>query len=208
MKPAQNAACSGWESDCRRVTQIKVRQQWSLALRICAYPGPSVVLSCQDTGKRNALRTVPLLSLVSLLVALTGTIVAGCKSADQPASGSFASVSIQGHKPEQIRAAAALVFQQEGYTATDVRHPEMIFEKPDSQWERIAQGSWVDERPFMVRVRVSVVPVADGVFEIRCQAFSVRRKIDASIEQEVRLKKNRSQPYQALLNKVSERLGR
>ncbi len=153
------------------------------------------------------MKTMLQILLASLLGALTGGVVTGCKSVDQPGSGSFASVRIQGHTLEQVRAAIASVFRQDGYTATDVRHPEMVFEKPDSKWERVVQGSWVDERPFMIRVRVSVVPVSDGGFEIRCQAFSVRRKINASVEEEVRLKKSRSEPYQALLNKVPGSLG-
>jgi hypothetical protein len=51
-----------------------------------------------------------------------------------------------------------------------------------------------------------VVPASEGAFEIRCQAFWVRHKGDAVFEEEVRLKKNRSEPYQALLNKVPGRL--
>ena len=59
-----------------------------------------------------------------------------------------------------------------------------------------------------MRVRVSVVPVSDGVFELRCQAFRVQHKGDAVFEEEVRLKKNRSKPYQALLDKVPGQLAR
>jgi hypothetical protein len=154
------------------------------------------------------MKTIPQILLTSLLVALVVGAVIGCKSADQHVSASFASVRIQGHTPEQIRAATAVVFQQDGYTARDVRRAEMIFEKPGSQWDRIAQGSWIDEAPVVIRVRVSVVPVSDGVFELRCQAFRVRHKGEAAFEEEGRLKNNRSEPYQALLDKVPGRLAR
>jgi hypothetical protein len=154
------------------------------------------------------MKTMPWILLASLLVSLAGAAVIGCKSVDRPASTSFASVRIQGHTPEQIRAATAVVFQQDGYTAVDVRHTEMVFEKPGSQWDRIAQGSWIDEAPFVVRVRVSVVPFSNGVFELRCQAFRVRHKGEAAFEEEGRLKNNHSGPYQALLNKVPGRLAR
>ena len=73
--------------------------------------------------------SIPQMLLVSLLVALAGAAVIGCKSVDKPASASFASVRIQGHTPEQIRAATVVVFQQDGYTAVDVHHAEMVFEK-------------------------------------------------------------------------------
>jgi hypothetical protein len=153
------------------------------------------------------MKRLPRIALASLLVALAGAGVIGCKSLSEPAPPSFASVRIQGHTAGQIRAAAAVVFQQDGYATVDVRRPEMVFEKPGSQWDRIAHGSWIDETPFVVRVRVTVVPVSEGAFELRCQAFWVRHNGDAVFEEEVRLKKNRSEPYQALLNKVPGRLG-
>lgn len=59
-----------------------------------------------------------------------------------------------------------------------------------------------------VRVRVSAVPVFDGVLELQCQAFRVQHKGDAVFEEEVRLKQNRSKPYQALLDKVPGQLAR
>jgi hypothetical protein len=152
------------------------------------------------------LKTLPQILLSSVLVALAGAAVIGCRTAEKPASGSFASVRIQDHTREQIRAATAVVFQQDGYTAVDVRHAEMVFEKPASRWDRMAYGHWVDEAPITVRVRVSVVPLSSGVFDLRCQVFSVRHKGDAAFEEEVRLKKNRSEPYQALLDKVPGRL--
>jgi hypothetical protein len=154
------------------------------------------------------MKTIPQILLASLLVALAGGAAIGCKSVDQPVSASFASVRIRGHTPEQIRAATAVVFQQDGYAAVDVHRAEMIFEKPGSQWDRIAHGNWIDEAPITVRVRVSVVPVSNGMFDLRCQAFSVRHKGEAAFEEEVRLKNNRSEPYQALLDKVPGRLAR
>ena len=144
--------------------------------------------------------------LASLVGALAGGVVIGCKSVDRPASRSFASVRIQGHPPEQIRAATAVVFQQDGYAAMDVHHAKMVFEKTASRWDRIAYGNWIDDAPTTVRVRVLVAPVSNEMFDLRCKAFSVRHKGEATYEEEVRLKKNRSEPYQALLEKVVIRL--
>src|ERR1039457_4239706 len=109
--------------------------------------------------------------LASLVGALAGGVVIGCKSVDRPASESFASVRIQGHPPEQIRAATAVVFQQDGYTAMDVHHAKMVFEKTASRWDRIAYGNWIDEAPTTVRVRVLVAPVSNEMFDLRCEAF-------------------------------------
>jgi hypothetical protein len=146
--------------------------------------------------------------LTSLLVALAGAAVIGCQSGGKAASAPFAAARIQGHTAEQIRAATAVVFQQDGYIAVDVHGAEMIFEKQGTEWDRVVHGSWIDEAPVRVRVRVSVVPVSDGVFELRCQAFRVQHKGDAVFEEEVRLKNNRSKPYQALLDKVPGQLAR
>jgi len=144
--------------------------------------------------------------LTSLLVAVAGVAVIGCQSGGKPVSAPFAAVRIQGHTAEQIRAATAVVFQQNGYAAVNVHGAEMVFEKEGTEWDRIVHGSWMDQTPVQVRVRVSVVPVSNGMFELRCQAFRVKYKGDAAFEEEVRLKQNRSKPYQALLDKVPGQL--
>ena len=115
-------------------------------------------------------------------------------------------VRIQGHTSEQIRAATVVVFQQDGYTAVDVHRAEMVFEKPGSRWDRIAHGSWIDEAPVAVRVRVSVVPVSDGAFDLRCQAFRVRHTGEAVFEEQVPLKADQNKEFQDLLDKVPGRL--
>ncbi len=166
---------------------------------------PSAAPACGRL-RAFAVKTIEQILLPGVLVAFAGTIGAGCKSAGRAEPGSFASARVEGHTPEQIRAAATLVFQQNGYTARAVRHADMIFDKPGSQWERIAHGSWMDEAPFMIRVRLTVVPVSSGAFDLRCQAFQVRHQGEAPFEREVRLKNNHSEPYQALLDQVAARL--
>ena len=141
-----------------------------------------------------------------LLLALVGAAVVGCKSVHKAASGPFAAVRIQGHTPEQIRAATVVVFQQDGYKAMDVHHAEIVFEKPGNRWDRIAHGSWIDEAPVAVRVRVSVVPVSDGAFDLRCQAFRVRHTGEAVFEEQVPLKADQDKEFQDLLDKVPGRL--
>ena len=122
------------------------------------------------------------------------------------ASGPFAAVRIQGHTLEQIRAATVVVFQQDGYKAMDVHHAEMVFEKPGNRWDRIAHGSWIDEAPVTVRVRVSVLPVTGGACEVRCQAFRVQHTGEAAFEEQVPLKADQNMAFQDLLDKVPGRL--
>ena len=144
---------------------------------------------------------------INILVAAASVVLIGCKSLDKPNSASFASVRIQGHTAEQIRAATVVVFQQDGYVAVGGRS-EMVFEKEGSRWDRIAYGSFVDDASVWVRVRVSVVPLSEGVFRLQCQAYKVRDKGDSVFEQQVRLKNNHSKPYQALLDKVLGQVNR
>jgi len=146
--------------------------------------------------------------LTSILLAVTSTALISCKSLDKPDSASFASVRIQGHTAEQIRAATVVVFQQDGYTAVDVQRAEMGFEKEGSRWDRIAYGSFVDDAAVWIRVRASVFPLSEGVFLLRCQAYKVRDKGDAVFEQQVRLRNNHSKPYQALLDRVLGQVNR
>ena len=152
-------------------------------------PAPQIILSC-------------------ILMATASTAVIGCKSPGKPDPGNFAWVQVQGHTAEQIRAATVVVFQQGGYTPVNVERPEMVFEKQGSKWDRIAYGSWIDDSSVWIRVRVSIVPLSDGIFRLQCQAFKVRDKGDAAFEEQVQLKNNRSKPYQALLDEVLGRLNR
>ena len=109
---------------------------------------------------------------------------------------------IQGHTAEQIRAASVVVFQQDGYTAADVRRSEMVFEKEGSRWDQIAYGSWVNEAPVWLRVKVSMVPLAADTIRLQCQAYKVRNKGDPLAEDQVRIGNSHSKPYQALLDEV------
>jgi hypothetical protein len=144
----------------------------------------------------------------SLFVAAARIVLIGCKSLDKPDSASFASVRIQGHTPEQIRAATVVVFQQDGYAAVGGQRSEMVFEKEGSRWDQIAHGSWVNDAPFWLSVKVSMVPLSDGTFRLQCLAYKIRNKGDPLTEDKVRIRNNHSKPYQALLDKVLGQMSR
>ncbi len=100
------------------------------------------------------------------------------------------------------------MFQQDGYVAAGGQRPEMIFEREGSRWDQIAYGSWVNDAPVWLRVRVSVVPLSADTFRLQCQAYKVRDKGDPFTEDQVRIRSNHSKPYQALLDKVLGQLKR
>jgi hypothetical protein len=146
--------------------------------------------------------------LTCLTVAAASLALLGCSSMKKQASASFASVTIRGHTEQQIRATTATVFQQDGYTATRMLRGEMVFEKEGSQWDRIAYGSWVSDNSVWIRVRATLVPLGQDEFRLQCQAYQVRDKSDPLVESEVRMRNNKSKPFQALLDKVLGQLAR
>jgi hypothetical protein len=158
--------------------------------------------------KSANMKTKPQLLLAATVLAAASLALVGCKSLDQPASASFASVRIQGRTPEQIRAATLVVFEQDGYRPVRLDPANLVFEKEASRWNQIAYGDWVDDKPVWVRVKASIQPISADTFRLQCNAFVVRSKGDAVFEEEVRLKNNRSKPYQALLDKVLGQLKR
>jgi hypothetical protein len=144
--------------------------------------------------------------ITGVLVAIASAALIGCKSPGKPASASFASVRIQGHTAEQIRAASVVVFQQDGYTLVDGHRPEMVFEKEGSRWDQLVYGGWVDAAPVWLRVKVSVVPLTDDTIRLQCQAYKVHDKGDALSEDQVRIGNSHRKPYQALLDEVVAQL--
>jgi len=143
-----------------------------------------------------------------IFVAVAGIGLLGCKSLNQPASASFASVRITGHTAQQICAASVVVFQQGGYTVADGLRSEMVFEREGSRWDQIAYGSWVDPAPVWIRVKVSMIPLSDDTFRLQCQAYKVRNKGDPLVEDQLRIGNSHRKPYQALLDEVLAQLKR
>ena len=84
----------------------------------------------------------------------------------------------------------------------------MVFEREGSRWDQIAYGSWVNDTDVWIRVRVSLVPLAEGSFRLQCQAFKVRNKGDTLTEDQVRIRNPQRKPFQTLLDKVAEQLRR
>jgi hypothetical protein len=152
------------------------------------------------------LKPTPRNLVTSIFVAAASVALIGCKSLNKPASASFASVRIQGHTAEQIRAASVVVFQQDGYTAVDGKRSEMVFEKEGSRWDQVAYGSWVNEAPVWLRAKVTMVALSADTFRLQCQAYKVRNKGDPLTEDQVRIGNSHSKPYQALLDEVLAQL--
>jgi hypothetical protein len=138
------------------------------------------------------------------LLAMVCVAGAGCHSTGQPAS-SFASTTISGNTPGQIRNAAMAVFREDGYRASQLDPGAMIFEKEGTKMNEIAYGNWLGDIPVWVRVKASVVSYGEMTYRLQCQAFMVRDR-GTGAEEELALSGLHRGPYQKLLDKVAQRL--
>lgn len=136
---------------------------------------------------------------------LLGIITVGCRSTDKPASARFASVELQGNTPGQISLVIEEVFRENGYQVTRPAPDKLLCEKKDSAWNNLVYGSWVYNTPVWLRVKVSIVPVAEARFRLECHAYEVQDR-GAHMEDELAISTLRSHPYQKLLNEVAKRL--
>jgi hypothetical protein len=130
---------------------------------------------------------------------------AGCKSAGKPAAGCFASVEINGNTPGQISRVAVEVFRENGYLAAHSGPPEMVFEKRGSTMNNLAYGNWMGGEPVWVRVKVSIVRTGEMANRLQCTA-SLLRDRNGLMEEEIKVSRLRSGPYQKLLEEVRRRL--
>ncbi len=145
-------------------------------------------------------------ALAAFVLVLAG---AGCGTISEPASASFASVTIQNHSAEEIAAAATQVFGADGYRGGMTGSGEMVFEREASRATTFSREGLVDTyygARTVIRVRAQLVALS-GVssYRLQCQAYIVRDAGDF-LEDPVPLTNVRSGPYRSLLNQVKKQL--
>jgi hypothetical protein len=131
----------------------------------------------------------------------------GCQSSDKPGSASFASVTISGNTPGQIRDTAIEVFHDDGYKVARREPTRMVFEKEGTGMNNFAYGSWLGDTPVWVRVKASIEPAGEMTFRLQCTAYMVR-DIGGSTEEEIKVSGLHRGAYQKLLDEVANRLTR
>jgi hypothetical protein len=151
----------------------------------------------------------PFLVFASALCLGLALLAAGCGSLSGPGSASFASVTIQGHSPEEIAAATVRVFGADGYSGGKAGTTDLVFEKEASRATTLSRDGLVAAQAgarTLNRVRVQIVSLSDGSHRLQCQAYMVSDAGDSFFENEARLANARRGPYQSLLNKVAKEL--
>jgi hypothetical protein len=145
-------------------------------------------------------------SLAGLLAAcLAGFLTAGCSSTEKPASARFASVEIKGQPHERVRDVTAEVFHDHGYLVTRNGWADLVFEREGSAMNNLAYGNWMGKRVW-VRVKAAIFDSSARSCRLQCEAFILRNRGEA-LEEEIRITKVHSRPYQDLLDEVARRLG-
>src|SRR5205814_1048994 len=104
-----------------------------------------------------------------------------------------------------IRGVTVEVFSEHGYKASGVGTPSLVFEKEGSGMDNAAFGNWTGSPPW-IRVRVSIIPMSEATFTLRCNAALVRDRGQTAFEEEIRLRNFQAGPYQKLLDEVAARL--
>lgn len=154
-------------------------------------------------------RLLARLSKLTFSCLLLVLAVAGCKSASGPGSASFASVVIKNHTPKEIHAAAAEVFQEDGFAAYQVAPEKMVFEKEASRLASLSRDGLVATQAgarTIERVRTELVDLGGGTYRLQCQAFMVSGAGDSFFENEVAKTHMRAGPYRSKMKKIGKKL--
>ena len=139
-------------------------------------------------------------------LALLGLLLAtGCQSS-KPGSSSHASVEIKGHSAREIQATTTVVFVENGYALRTNTPTRMLFERPASSGEKFRHGDWMNAG-MIIQIKVRIQSLPDESYVLRADVFSVQDPTEKAFREESRLVLFSKEPYQKLLDEVSQRLG-
>jgi hypothetical protein len=142
--------------------------------------------------------------LVGGLLLMLMLACSGCSSSRGGAK-QFASVTIHGKSAATIRDTVAAVLGAQGYVPA-AKEVGWAYERRGSTMSQVVHGGWFDTEAVRERIKLYLVPQADGAHRLDCSAMMVSDPGDAFFEEESRMTTLRSGPYQKLLNEVERRL--
>jgi hypothetical protein len=143
---------------------------------------------------------------LALLVVCSGVVVSGCRSANKPASGSFASVDIPRGTAIQIAEAMSEVFESKGWRSPSKTGPDRLtYEREGSVKNNMAYGNWLSGGNVWMRVRASIVSLQETSYRLQCNLYAVRDR-GATTEEEIKVSSVYSGTYQKMLEEVARRV--
>lgn len=152
-------------------------------------------------AQRVMWRWVPAVLLAA--VVLLGGV--SCSSTP-PGGKQFAVVTLRYTDEITVRRIVEAVFSEAGYEDASFSG-EWRYERKTSTMQQLAHGGWFDEGGVRERVRLKLIPLSEGVYRLESQAMMVRNAGESFFEEEVKMTRLKSRPYQKLLDEVVKRLG-
>ena len=144
------------------------------------------------------------LLLAGLFIAYTlGTGCAGREILPGKAKG-MAWVEITGKTPEQVAAAAKIVFIADGYDVIEDKKAGLVFEKPGSRMKDLAYGGLANADGVWVKTVLTITPKGDNACWLSCDAYMVKNRDDDFFRDETKVHKLFGREYQQLLNRVKQ----
>ena len=155
------------------------------------------------------IKASPLLRLAPLLPALLVLVANGCQSGGTGANffgqGGTASVTIKGRSLEAVQKATIEVFEKDEFKLIKSSAMELVFEKPGSNWDKAAYGTWLSP-DMTVRAPVKLSQPALGDCRLECHPMLVRGKEDDIFADEFSVSGRRTNHIQELLDQVAQRV--
>jgi hypothetical protein len=143
-------------------------------------------------------------ALITGALAACVAVCVSCSSSKARAKP-FASVTIVNQSRATIRETVDAVFAAEGYVEA-AKAGGWAYERRGGGMSQLVHGGWFDGEAVRERVKLLLVPLADGSHRLECNAVMVRYAGDMFFEEETRMTRLRSTPYQKLLKNVERRL--
>jgi hypothetical protein len=145
--------------------------------------------------------TIPLLWLVPWVAMFTP----GCQSPHGWSSNRMASVMIKNQSHELIMTATKDVFREHSYQTLRDGPDEYVFEKQGTGMNTFVYGDLSGEAVW-VRVKLVLHEQSPGETLVECDAYIIRGHGNSFFEEEQKLPKYKSGPYQELLDQIKMRL--
>ena len=145
-------------------------------------------------------------SMGILFLPLLAPLITGCGTFDKPSAEKFASVIIEGQTPARIRDVTAGYFRERGFNIVAMSKTNVVCEKQGSSSDNVVYGNWMGGEPVWLRIKLTIVPLNEGLCRLQCLAFKVRDKGSMAFEEEVQVSKMAAHHYRKIMQEVAARL--
>jgi hypothetical protein len=138
------------------------------------------------------------------LVALAAGLLAGCQSLNEPDAGNLASVEITGQPLAVVQTAITNVFTANAFIGGPTGPNEFSYLRPGSRMDQAAYGSYMFQRPIMVKVEVTTTARPPDTIVVGCKAWIVEEDSDPVMQENHKIGFFGRGTYENLLKQVQQ----